>query len=515
MTMFDSELQFDAELSGELEVRGRANPCAAIVGRPQVLDGFAFDKDALTAQHSAQLTGIARCIVASLSSRQPVRSVVVTGHTDPVGTAAYNVQLGRKRAERASAQLRQILEKLRPGVSTRLQFTVDSKGESQPVSPDRTKNRRVEILVGEAAQRGGARPPLKPQEVPRAIPARPARKDASRMPIEVPVALPAGASVRVLPPRAGIGPYLQITGALGKRYLPPPVSVKAFAPLPRARLKELQKQAKALPGSAPDHLALTPIPSALPNELKRARFYDPSARADRANGVFRATTVFPPEDRKVFHDVKYPWSTIGLIETPSGTCSGAMVGPRHVLTCSHGVNWTATGAGWIKFTPAYFDGGVPPFGSAHGIKIYHHKKVTGTTLSRDDSQYDYVVVVLASRLGDASGFMGARSWSDSWDNQPYWWHAGYPFDLTAMRRPTFQSGIPLDGSFWDREVHTRIFHKGDVFKGQSGGPFFAWWSGEFYPSVVAVQSGENSSENVASGGADMIGLIESARRDFP
>lgn len=365
------------------------------------------------------------------------------------------------------------------------------------------------------ARRGGATPPLKVGEIARAIPARPARKDASRMPIEVAVALPAGAAVRVLPPRAGSAHCLQIAGALGKRYLPPPVSVQAFAPLPRAQLKELQKQAKSLPGSAPDHLALTPVPAGLPNELRRAQFYDPSARADRAAGVFRATTRFPPEDRRVFHDVRYPWSTIGRVETPSGAGSGVMIGPRHVLTCSHAVNWTGAGAGWIKFTPAYFDGGVPAFGSAYGIKIYYHRKVTGPTLSRDESQYDYCVVVLASRLGDASGFMGARSWSDSWDNAPYWSHAGYPFDLTAMLRPTFQSGIPLDGSFWDREVHTRIFHKGDVFQGQSGGPFFAWWSGEFYPSVVAVQSGENSSENLASGGADMVGLIERARRDFP
>jgi len=92
---------------------------------------------------------------------------------------------------------------------------------------------------------------------------------------------------------------------------------------------------------------------------------------------------------------------------------------------------------------------------------------------------------------------------------------GYPGDLAGAQRPSFQSGISLDGSFWDREVHTRIFHRGDVWPGQSGGPFFAWWAGESWPRLVADQSGQDSDENSASGGAHLVDCIIRARSDFP
>jgi hypothetical protein len=111
--------------------------------------------------------------------------------------------------------------------------------------------------------------------------------------------------------------------------------------------------------------------------------------------------------------------------------------------------------------------------------------------------------------------MGGKSWSDDWDDELYWRHIGYPGDLVSGQRPSYQRDIPLDGSFWDREVHTRIWHQGDVWPGQSGGPYFAWWSGESWPSVVAVQSGQTSDENSGSGGAHMIDLIIRARDEHP
>jgi hypothetical protein len=148
--------------------------------------------------------------------------------------------------------------------------------------------------------------------------------------------------------------------------------------------------------------------------------------------------------------------------------------------------------------------------------IYSMKKVDGSDLiDRDEGRSDYVVVVLNTRLGDVTGWMGSRSYSDSWDGGSFWSHIGYPFDLTSGQRPIFHPSIALDGDSSDSNTRKRIFHKGDVFQGQSGGPFFAWWKGETYPSVVAVQSGETSSENLASGGSDLLTLINKARADFP
>jgi V8-like Glu-specific endopeptidase len=229
-----------------------------------------------------------------------------------------------------------------------------------------------------------------------------------------------------------------------------------------------------------------------------------------------ATTIFGPDNRYTFNDTAFPWCTVGRVETPGGSASGTMVGPRHLLTCSHAIQWNSDGsAGWVKFTPSYFDGSAP-FGVAWGTMIYWEgQKVFGPSISRSEGQHDYVCVVLNTRMGNLTGWMGSRSWSDDWDGGAYWSHIGYPGDLAGGQRPSYQGGISLDGSFWDREVHTRIFHRGDVWPGQSGGPFFAWWAGESWPRMVADQSGQNSDENSASGGAHMVNCIVRARNDFP
>jgi V8-like Glu-specific endopeptidase len=271
-------------------------------------------------------------------------------------------------------------------------------------------------------------------------------------------------------------------------------------------------------GFLPDHLPLRLTPRKLPEELRVPRRILAPGTVDRANRdrPYFATTIFGPDNRYIFNDTSYPWCTVGRVDTPGGTGSGTMVGPRHLLTCSHAIQWNADNtAGWVKFTPSYFDGSAP-FGVAWGIRLYWEgTKVYGPTVDRDEGQHDYVCVVLDRTIGNLTGWMGARSWSDDWDDLGVWRHIGYPGDLAGAQRPSYQAGIALDGSFWDREVHTRIFHHADVWPGQSGGPFFAWWSGESFPRVVADQSGQNSDENTASGGAHMVGCIIRARNDYP
>lgn len=265
-----------------------------------------------------------------------------------------------------------------------------------------------------------------------------------------------------------------------------------------------------LPPFRPDHLAFQPTPPKLPKSFKTIKnvfdiFPDPKQNY--------ATTVFGTDNRRLFRDSSYPWGCCGKVRTALGAGSGVMIGPRHLLTVSHVVQWNSDGsAGWINFTPAEFDSS-GPFGTANGTRIYYRRKVTGPTLNRDEMQHDYVVVVLDRRMGEVTGWLGSKSWSDGWDNEPYWAHVGYPGDLNSGARPSYQGSIPLDGSFWDRERHTRIFHQGDVWPGQSGGPFFAWWSNG--PHAVAVQSAQNSSENTASGGSEMVDLVIRARNEYP
>lgn len=226
-----------------------------------------------------------------------------------------------------------------------------------------------------------------------------------------------------------------------------------------------------------------------------------------------ARTIFGADNRRVYYSTAYPWRCVGKVETPLGSGSGTMVGPRHLLTCAHVVDWHANGgAGWIKFTPMFYNGSAP-YGSGWGTRVYYKKKVAGPTIDSTEGKYDYVVVVLDRTIGQATGWMGTKTYHDSWDGGSYWTHAGYPGDLTGGQRPTYQSSIALDGDFWSPDSHQRIEHQGDVWPGQSGGPFWGYWDGS--PYAVATQSGQTAQRNSASGGSDLVDLVIKARNEHP
>ncbi len=309
---------------------------------------------------------------------------------------------------------------------------------------------------------------------------------------------------------------LKIQGVqLGTRVFPSDVKGKLLT-YPKTTKKRIAQAKQGLPdlnGHLPDHLGLTTIPPKLSKEFIRAKTINHSKL--KGKYTHEATTIFSPDERRLFNDTAYPWSTIGRVDTAGGAASGVMIGPRHMLTCSHVMVWgSGSNAGWVRFRPSYFDGNAP-FGEAWATNWYAYKKVTGPTINRSEGRQDYVVLVLDRRMGDITGWMGSRTYSDSWDGNNYWRHIGYPGDLAAGQRPSYEADISLDGSFWDKQSHQRIWHRGDVWPGQSGGPFFAWWSGESFPRVVAVQSGQNSNENSASGGSRMVDLIIRARNEHP
>jgi outer membrane protein OmpA-like peptidoglycan-associated protein len=104
---------------------------------------FAFDRADLTARARAEITRIA----GELKDRAGgAGRVSVTGHTDAVGDAAYNLGLSRRRAEAVRAELARLL-------GPQVRVTATGRGEQEPVADNRTKagqalNRRVEIRPG-------------------------------------------------------------------------------------------------------------------------------------------------------------------------------------------------------------------------------------------------------------------------------------------------------------------------------------------------------------------------------
>jgi len=264
--------------------------------------------------------------------------------------------------------------------------------------------------------------------------------------------------------------------------------------------------AKHLTGYMPDHLGFNFKPTELLKANQTIRSVVGKKRV--------ATTIFGGDNRRIFRDTNYPWSTVGLVETNRGSGSGVMIGPRHLLTVSHVIDWTAPdgyAADWVRFTPSSFDGDAP-FGEAYGTNIYWYVKEDGDGfITGNEGDFDYVVVVLDRRLGDTTGWMGARGYDDDWDSLAAWSHMGYPGDLNSGQRPCWQGGFRVDGTDADAQS---ILHQADVFPGQSGGPVFGFWDGDVGPRAIAVQSWQNASNNGASGSMDMRDLVARARTEF-
>jgi V8-like Glu-specific endopeptidase len=291
---------------------------------------------------------------------------------------------------------------------------------------------------------------------------------------------------------------------VGSRSVPPALRGEATK-VEQRRISE-DELAEQLTGFIPDHLGFRARPAEFVKSVQRIR---PLLSEPRI-----ATTVFGVDNRRAFRDTTYPWSTIGLVQTNRGSGSGVMIGPRHLLTVSHVIDWTAPAgfaADWVRFTPSFYDGDAP-FGEAYGSHIYWYVQEDGDGfISGNEGDYDYVVVVLDRRLGETTGWMGARGYDDDWDSLAVWSHMGYPADLNMGQRPTWQGGFTVDGTDADAQS---ILHRADVFPGQSGGPMFGFWSGDVGPRAIAVQSWQNSSNNGASGSMDMRDLVARARTEF-
>lgn len=121
--------------------RPAAAPSAAIPGQvQQALPGFAFGTAKLPPNAKPAIDA-----VASALKENPGRTVVIEGHTDNVGSAAYNQHLAQRRAEAVRAAL------VRDGVESG-RITIRSQGEQNPVASNdtpagRSENRRAEVII--------------------------------------------------------------------------------------------------------------------------------------------------------------------------------------------------------------------------------------------------------------------------------------------------------------------------------------------------------------------------------
>ncbi|MDM5178818.1 OmpA family protein [Massilia sp. DJPM01] len=128
---------------------GVVTPPPAVVVAPAVTsEKVSFSADALFDFDKAVLKAEGKGKLDDLSSKLQginLEVIIAVGHTDSVGTDAYNQKLSIRRAEAVKAYLQA------KGIEANRIYT-EGKGESQPVADNksaegRAKNRRVEVEV--------------------------------------------------------------------------------------------------------------------------------------------------------------------------------------------------------------------------------------------------------------------------------------------------------------------------------------------------------------------------------
>jgi V8-like Glu-specific endopeptidase len=293
----------------------------------------------------------------------------------------------------------------------------------------------------------------------------------------------------------------------------------AFPPRPEV-VAVTQSQAAESVGGEADHRGYVPDGAPVrgaPDLLRPELFRRPPWRRPpgQQDDLGEPGTVFAPDTRAVIYDTTYPWRTCGRVATPGGWGSGVMVGRRHMMTASHVVPWLpGGGSDWLTFTPMQYDTSTP-FGSAHVTRIYWWQQVNGGDgIQSNEAAFDYVVCVLSDPLGDAVGWMGSIGYSADWNGQVRWAHIGYPWDIGSGVRPVYTTNGVMDStvteSFGGHNAF-RVMHRNDVTPGQSGGPYFGWFTGDGFPRVIVTQSAENwgmaGGPNAGGGGQPLPDLI--------
>jgi hypothetical protein len=134
-----------------------------------LIDDFDFDRADLKKSHKDKIDNFAQQIVDSWKpgSTRPALGVRVVGHTDLVGGENYNLDLGRKRADKVLGRLTGLIAGGDIDVYQRMNWSLASKGKKSPLpSGTPAQNRRVEIFIEWGRVKAPPPPPPPPPRPP-------------------------------------------------------------------------------------------------------------------------------------------------------------------------------------------------------------------------------------------------------------------------------------------------------------------------------------------------------------
>lgn len=157
------------------------------------------------------------------------------------------------------------------------------------------------------------------------------------------------------------------------------------------------------------------------------RRIEPSQRVlDSISGEDRAQTgrgVFGADDRRpVVDTTEYPYGAVGLVQAthpdPQITvnCTGALVGPKLLITAAHCLYDHTLEGGWIEnvsFWAGINGNDKVPFGQSDWAEMYVFDGYIANYQDSYDSvwPYDLAVVILSEEVGNRTGWLGYDSFA--------------------------------------------------------------------------------------------------------
>ena len=242
-------------------------------------------------------------------------------------------------------------------------------------------------------------------------------------------------------------------------------------------------------------------------------------------GSVQSMQLYDSDGRTLVTSSDTPWRQVGVrIESdcpnctsttdPAPLCSGAAVGPRHILTAAHCVKHESFGTRWVTASPAGrgsgYSGNKYPFGRRDVVGRVWPQAWSGEETA--SAYYDYAILILDD-INWSPGWIGFGTQSaidlDFRDINS----AGYPGrSNTCAASPT---GDGKCSGYMYRQFETTksvtagaIYHRHDTQGGNSGMPLYDDYSSNDSRIVRGVHhgvyAGENAAHRIRSGSYDLI-----------